>query len=263
MTRFFDTNYLFENFGGSFDASSSSITAYLAFDENKSFSWTSSGEGTDGDAIYLERVLDASVSINRIFITDTNISDLTIQIDSDDGSGYVDLSSFTLTKSNDGSNYFYELDSSIDLLKIKIIGSNTITADEEKTIKQVYAFEELGVISYNHDIQPKRNRIQVITELNSGKVDLLNKGITWSFKFKLKNHYSSTDNVVIDTILQNSSEMWIWLNDNTEDSMVMIQEPWRFGDLVKVTIQKADSPRFPKNMQFSGINVDINLIEVA
>jgi hypothetical protein len=264
MTRFFDTNYLFENFGGTFDASSSSNTAYLSFDEDRSFSWTSSGESTDGDSIYLERILDASATVNRIFVKETNINNLTVEVDI--GAGYVALSSastFTLIKSNTGYNYFYELDNSINLSKIKLSGSNTIITNQEKTIKQVYAFQELGRIKNNDDIQPKRSRIQAITKLNSGKVDIVNKGLTWEFKLKLKSHYKSEDNSILNTVLQRSSEMWLWLNDDTEDSMVMIQEPWNFGDLYKVTFQKADSPRFDKNMYFSGVNIDINLIEVA
>lgn len=264
MTRFFDTNYLFENFGGTFGASSSSATAYLSFDEDRSFSWSSDGEGTDGDAIYLERTLDAPATVNRIFVKDTNISNLTIEVDV--GVGYVALSSastFTLIKSNAGDNYFYELDSSINLSKIKLIGSNTIVANQEKTIKQCLAFQELGVLSSNDDIQPKRTRIQAITKLNSGKVDIVNKGLTWEFKLKLKSHYKAEDNAIINAILQRSAEIWVWLNDNNEDSMVMLQEPWRFGDLYKLTFQKGDAPRFDKNMFFSGINVDFNLIEVA
>jgi hypothetical protein len=264
MARFFDTNYLFENFGGTVDASSATAIASLAFDEDTAFAWTSDGEGTDGDAIYLERVLTTAATVNRIFVRQTNISDLTIQVDI--GAGYVSLATataFTLTKSNDGTNYFYELDNSIAIDSIKFEGEDTITANEEKTIGQAYAFMELGVLANNDDIKPKRDRVQVITKLNSGKVDVVTKGRTWSFKLKLKSHYNESDNDIIDTVLQRDSEMWLWINDDQEDSMKMVQEPFRFQDLYKVEFQKGDSMRFNKNMFFSGVNVDFNLIEVA
>lgn len=264
MSRFFDTNYLFENFGGTFDASSNSSIANLAFDEDRQFSWTSTGEGTDGNAVYLEQTLAATSTIDTIFVKNTNISDLTIQVDV--GSGYVSLSTastFTLTKSDAGDVYYYKLDSSINLDAIKFEGSNTITANEEKTIEQCLAFLELGYITYNNDIIPKRVRKQALTELNSGKVDIVNKGETWEFMLSLKSHYNSDDNTIIDTILQRDSEMWLWLNDDNEDTIVMSQEPWRFQDIYKVAFQKNDSVKFTKNMYFSGIDVDINLIEVA
>ena len=157
--RFFDTNYLFRSFGGSFGASSNSAIAYMAFDEKTKFRWRSASEGTNGNAIYLERILLAPVSINRIFITETNISDLTIEVDI--GAGYVSLPSATLTKSDDGYSYFYELASPINLSKIKFIGSNTIVANEEKYITNAYAFQEIGQIKYNDAVKPQIERIQV------------------------------------------------------------------------------------------------------
>ena len=123
----------------------------------------------------------------------------------DIGAGYVNLSAasaFTLTKSADGTCYFYELASSISIAKIKFIGSNTITANQEKTIQQCLAFQELGRLKHFSDVQPKRERIQAIAKLNNGRMDIINKGRTTSFKVKLKSLYNSADNEIIDLILQ-------------------------------------------------------------
>jgi len=87
--RFFDTNYLFNNFGGSSSASSATAFAGLVFDESPKYSWNSQGENTDGNAIYVERILEANITIDRIFVQNTNISNLTIEVDA--GSGYVSL----------------------------------------------------------------------------------------------------------------------------------------------------------------------------
>ena len=262
--RFFDTNYLFTNFGGTYTASSGNAIAYLAFNENQKLSWQTAGQGTDGTSISLERVLEAPNATNRIFVTNTNITDLSIQVDI--GAGYVALSSasaFTLIKSNAGDSYFYELATTISISKIKFIGSNTLIANSEKTIQQCYAFNELGRIANNNDIQPKRTRIQAVARLNSGKYDIINKGREFSFKLKFKAHYNAIDNAIIDTVLQREQEMWLWINDDQEDSIVMMQEPYRFGDLYKVAFQKSDSVQFSKNAFFSGIDVDFNLVEVA
>lgn len=259
--RFFTTNYLFSNFGGGYDASSNTALAPFAFDEENLFSWFSSGENTNGNTIFLERTLDAAFSTNRIFVKNTNISNLTIEVD--DGGGYDPLTNFTLTKSDDGTCYFYELDSTISIIGIKLIGSNTIVTDEEKSIGQVLAFEEIGNLKNVADIQPKRERIQAITKLNTGKYDIINKGQQWSFKIKLKAHYKASDNTIINAVLQRKSEMWLWLNDDEEGIMVMPQEPYRFKDLYKVAFQKSDSPKFQDNMYYSGINVDFDLVEVA
>lgn len=259
--RFFGTNYLFSNFGGDFDASSNAALATFVFNENNQFAWFSTGEGTNGNAIFVERTLDETITIDRIFVKNTNISNLTIEVD--DGGGYDALASFTLTKSNDGTCYFYELATPISIVGIKFIGSNTIVADQEKQIGQALSFLELGSLKNVADIQPKRERIQAIAKLNVGKVDIINKGVQWSFKIKLKSHYKSGDNAIIDSVIQRQQEMWLWLNDDEEDSMVMTQEPYRFKDLYKLAFQKSDSMRFSKNMFYSGIDVDFDLVEVA
>ena len=262
--RFFATNYLFNNFGGSSSASSATGFSLFVFDEDTKYNWTSQGENTDGDAIFVERILLTPSAVNRIFVQNTNINNLTIEVDI--GSGYVPLNSasaFTLVKSLDGSNYFYELNSSIAISKIRLIGSTTIVANKEKEIGQCLAFMELGKIAANSDIQPKRERIQVVSKLNSGKCDIINKGRFFSFKLKLKSHYKLADNPLIETILQRDAEMWLWINDNQETSITMIQEPYRFKDIYKVAFQKSDSVQFAKNVFFSGIDVDFDLVEVA
>lgn len=262
--RFFSTNVLFTNFGGISSASSSTALAYLAFDEENDLQWTSVSEGTDGDSVYLERILSQAVNINRIFVKETNINNLTIEVDI--GAGYVSLSSastFTLTKSSDGANYFYELDSTISISKIKFTGSNTIVANSEKTVKQFLAFEEIGELKNFNDLQPKRERIQKVSKLNAGKFDIINKGRQWAFKIKLKSHYNSSDNTLIDNILQNSNEFWVWPNNKNENIIVMTQEPYRFQDIYKVAFQKSDSVQFMKNCYFSGIDVTFDLVEVA
>ena len=257
--RFFDTNWLFSNFGGTYDASSG--FPLFAFNENSKFSWSSSGEGTDGNAIFVERVLANTATIDRIFIRKTNISNLTIEVDI--GAGYVSLSNFTLTKSNDGANYFFELDAPITIEAIKIIGSNTIIPNQNKEIQQILAFVELGSLNAVADINPKRIRVQKISKLNAGKVDIINKGYYYSFQLKLAAHYNAADNAIIEILLNRDEAFWYWINNDQEDSMVMAQEPYRFQDLYKVGVQGDDNLSFTKNAFFSGIDETINLTEVS
>lgn len=259
--RFFDSNYFFTAYGGSYDASSNANIAFMAFDEKLKFKWISSGENIDGDAVYLERVLENPTSINRIFITETNISNLTIQVDL--GAGYISLPSNTLTKSNDGYSYFYELDSPAIIEKIKFIGSSTIAPNQEKYIVNALGFTELGQIKYNDAVKPVIERVQVVSKLNSGKSDIINKGRQLSFKLSFKAHYSEMDNEVIEDILNKDSEFWLWLNDNQENVIFMPQEPFRFKDIYKVAFKGNHGMSFKDNAWFSGIDTEFNLIQVA
>lgn len=256
--RFFGTNQLFEDFGGTITASSG--TPSFAFDEDDDYPWTSSGEGTDGNAVYIQQVLAASVSIDSIFIKDSNIDDLAVEVDV--GSGFVALTNYTQITSADGTSHLFVLNSSISLAGIKITGSNTITANEEKEIGQILAFLQIGQIKYVSDINPRKQRIQKRSKLSTGKEDIINKGTYFEFQIKFKAHYSAADNSVIQDLRDQEDAFWIWINDNEEENIVMSQEPFRFGDIYKVGNIGVDNLSFAKNFFRSGVDFDLNLVEV-
>jgi len=257
--RIFDTNWLFENLGGSIAASSG--TPQFAFDEDSQFDWASDGEATDGDAIFLTRTLESTNPIDSIFIKETNINNITIEVDV--GAGFVALSDFTLTKSDDGMNYYFRLGSSINIDAIRVNGSNTIIANEEKTVAQILAFEELGQIENIDTIDPKIKRVQKVSKLNSGKKDIINKGRYFEFVLGFKTHFRSRDNAIIELLLDRDDAMWLWINDDMENIQVMNQQPFRFQDIFKVSIEKDNGVKYTNNLFFSGMDVKLKLTEVA
>lgn len=262
--RFFDTNFLYYGFPGTTAASSNSVISSFPFNEEGAYPWKSNGQAVDGNSIYLERALVQSIPINRIFVQDTNISNLTIQVDL--GAGYINLSaatSFNLIKSVAGDNYFYELNNTINIFKIKLIGSNTIISNQDKFIRQVLGFKELGRIKNNDDITPTRNRIQVISKLNSGKSDIINKGSFFEFKVKFKAHYKVEDNSLLELLSKRDQEVWLWINDNQEAIFAMPQEPYKFGNIYKVAQKGNNSTQYAKNKFYSGIDLDLTYTEVA
>ena len=258
--RLFDNNWLFGNLGGTIAASSG--TPSFAFDEDNQFAWNSAGEGTDGNAIFVTRTILALSPIKAIFIQTTNINNITIDVDT--GGGLTPLTNFTLTKSADGMNYYYNLDAEINIIAIRVNGSNTITANQEKTIGQILAFRELGQIKNIDSIEASLKRIQKVSQLLAGKKDIINKGrqfdgVTLGFK----THYRSDDNAIIQTLLTRDDAFWIWINDNSENVQVMSVEPFRFGDIYKVAIEKNHKIKYTNNLFFSGIDLKLKLVEVA
>ncbi len=263
--RFFDTNYLFTSFGNTITESSG--TGTLAFDEKTRYGWTSSGENTDGDTAWVDCVLPTGQSIDRVFIKDTNILLNTpglYNLWGDVGGGFESLAAYIdeIISNEDGTSHLYIFSAAVTLDRLRYYGDDTIVADQEKTIKQVYAFAELGRLENFDNIVPRRERLQKISKLQAGKVDVIEFGRHFSFKLGLKAHYNEDDNDVINMLAQRDNPFFIWINDNTESIMKMYQEPFRFKDLYKVSIIKPDSLRFTKNLYFSGIDDSINMIEV-
>ena len=79
VMKFFDVNFGFKAFGGLFDASSNSSSAENAFDESNTTAWQSSGEGTDGTPVYVERDFETDRVISRIFVLNSNIDDISFE----------------------------------------------------------------------------------------------------------------------------------------------------------------------------------------
>lgn len=255
--RFFDINYFFSKFGGTITASSG--TPVFAFNENPRLSWVSNLQATDGTSVYIEQAIASVSIINRIFISNTNISNLTIQVDI--GAGYVALSPTKTIVSKDLKNYLYEFNN-IAITKIKISGSNTLIANREKEIGGIYGFMELGQIKNFAQIQPKNQKIQKVLKLQFGKSDIINLGRSYGFTLKLKNHYIPEDNVIINTLRQQDEPFFIWINDGNDDVMKMDIYPYRFQDIYKVASVKQDPTEFANNMFYSGINTTLNMEEV-
>lgn len=255
--RIFDTNELFYKFGNTLNGSTG--TFQFAFDENLKTKWQTSGEDSDSDPVYIENIPESNISINRILIIGTNITDLAVQVNL--GAGDVALSYTKLIKSNDNTCWLFEFDE-ISTSKVKITGQTTIVANSEKEIAEIYAFKEIGELKNYADIIPTRVRTQIINKLQAGKVHVINQGRHFQFQLGLKTHYNANDNTIINSILQRDMPMFLWLNNNNEDVMVMNQEPFRFQDIYKVAVIKNDSLKFTKNLFFSGIDNQINFEEV-
>lgn len=261
--RFFDTNVLYTNLGGTYDQSSG--YANLAFDEDDQWAWTSISEDSDATTSYISRTLASSADINRIFIQNTNITNLTIYLDV--GSGWEEISTLTTVteiESADSTSFLYELAATQTIDAIKVTGSTTSTANSEKQIEQVLAFEELGQIEACDDVSPTKNKLQVISKLLAGKVHIIEKGTYYDFKLKFKAHYNgSTENALIQTLRDRSDPVWLWLNDDGEDDIRYSQEPFGFGDIYKVALQGKEKIGFADNYWRSGIDTTLSYVEVA
>lgn len=258
--RFFDINYALKTFPGSYIASSQSDNAESCFDESDYTRWISNEENTDGDDIYVERDFNTVKTLSRIFVRGTNIDNISIEYWT--GSTFAALST-TDYKSADGTSVLFEFTEQ-SLLKIRVVGSNTIAANEEKEIQEILCFTEIGqLIIPPADINCVRNKKQDIHQLENSKFFIFNRGRNKEIELTLKSHTGQTDIDLLNTLFERDTHFYIWINDNDEGFMNQIISPYRFQDVIKVGVAKGDSPGFYKNLFFSGIDNKIKLIEVS
>jgi len=258
--RFFDINYALKQFPGTSAASSQSANAAACFDGLNYTCWISNEEGTDGDAIYIERDFINAKTFNRVFVKDTNI--LNISLEYWTGVAWAALTA-SAVKSQDNRNILFEFTSQ-NIPKIRIIGSNTIVADEEKEIQEILCFSEIGrLIIPPANIKPKRNKKQDSHQLENSKLFIFNRGRNISIELNFKSHVGQADIDLLNILFNRDAEFYIWINDNEEQYMTQKASPFRFEDVLKVSILKGDSPSYYKNLFFSGINNKIILVEVS
>lgn len=256
--QFFDTNFLYTGIGAV--PSSSSGTASLAFNEDDRFVWTSIGQGTNGNNITLSCTLSSPQIIDTIVIKNTNISNLTFTVF---GTPPPVFGTLLVRNVNNLLTIVIPITNVSTVNSITINGSNTIIANQEKTVAKVYGFKSLGRIRNTDDVRATKNRLQKINRLYVGKVDIINKGSYYDFDVILRDHYVPNDNAIISLLRSRLSPFWFWINDNDQAAMVMDQEPYRFQDFYKVAITERDNFKFNDNKFFGGIDGVLNMVEVV
>lgn len=257
--RFFDLNIAHKSFPGTYDAISEAANAESCFDGLNYTFWSSNGYADDDLSIWLERDFGATQTFDRIFVQDTNITDISLQYWN--GSIWVTASA-TITKSNDLRSILFEF-TSLAASKFRLIGSHTAIVDEEKVIGSVFAFTEIGeLVIPPSGITAKRVKEQDDHKLISGKSFIFNRGRRWEISLTLKAHIGQDDISLLESLVKRDNEFHIWINNDTEASMAQIVEPYGFKDMIKVSVAGGDNPNYYKNLFFSGVANTFLMTEV-
>lgn len=261
--RFFDTNFLAKYQGGT--ASSSSGYEWNAFNENPTYVFVSDAQDTDGDLVFIEREVNEDLTVNRIFIQETNIANLSIQYMKDGDLVYTTLlpTDYNLIESADGRSKLYELNVPLVFKKMRFEGSNTTPANEEKTVSNIFMFNEIGKMLIHKSVSPERQRIQKKLELEAGGTVIANKGFYWKITVSIDGNNLPEDTATFNKLRDMHRNFFIWINDNHEEAFTVFQEPYRFQDLVKVAVYGKNKFEYHDNYFGHGFKDKITLYEAG
>ena len=259
--RFFDYNYAFKTFGGTFSASSNITAATYAFDELVYTRWSSVGENSDATASYVERNFGAIRTFTSIFLREHNFKTPIAKYW--DGAAWQLITGVVIQNSTDLAHSYLKFPS-ISTLAIRIYNSPTLVANAEKMVNEIMVFDEIGALVIpSADIDPKRVKTQINHELDNAKYMKLNRGTRWEITLKFKAHIGLNDINLLRTLATRDAEFYLWINDNSEGDMSYLFEPFMFKDIYKLSIDKGDNPGYYKNMWFSGMDNQFKLVEVV
>lgn len=260
--RFFGTDFCENIFGGTASASSNSDMASFAFDGLEDTRWTSSGENTDGNAVYLEMDFGTTRTVNSFFVWKTNIEDVEVQYYT--GSAWVTCGAInaTLIKSVDLAYLFIKTNSPVTISKVRVAGSVTITPDQEKYIYIFRAFMELGQFEYFPDFTPKIVPKQNVFNITDGRGYVIELGEQFTAKVVFRSHVNQNDINLAELLFARREPFFIWPNGGDETIFRFSFCPYRFRDLKKVTITGERTPKLTSNYYKAGFNDTMNLVEV-
>ena len=259
--RIFEISDFDSNFTTNTWTQSSGNGSFAFINDNKYY-WETEGEATDSTISFLQanlQTLQTSI-IDSLFILESNITDLAIYLDT--GAGLSLFTDYIVVNSEDGKSHYYKFNSAQTIIGLKIEGSNTSPANQEKRINRVLAFKQLARIENPADIDPTKNRSQATSELLNGRKDIINIGSSTDIDLKLRNHLTEEDNDAIQFLNDRDFEFWVWVQDEKEDRFKKFkQEPFRFQDLKKMAIKGKTKLRY-KNGYWSGLDISYKLVEV-
>ena len=242
--KFFNENELGKYQGGT--TAESSGDADNAFSDTITIPYISSGQTVS--TVTLERKLELESTIDSIFILDSNFDDLTIYASATSGGAYVDITSnATLQVSQDGLNRYYSFATPFSFFDMKFEVADTTPASQEKEVGAILGFLEIGEILRFSSIQPTKNFIRKISELDAGGVVTMNKGSYWTYKIKTQYVSVQSEVDVAKAIQDISTNFFFWLNGGYEGEEKVRVDPYRFEDLIKCVSTGKAKPSFYKN----------------
>lgn len=262
--RFFGTNFADLVFGGTITASSADNTKEFAFDGLSGTRWISDGEGTDGNAVSLEMDFGFNRTIDCLYVSNTNIEDIVLAYWNGASYTNITVSNATIITDASGQYVFVKLNASVDTQKIKLTGSNTITANQEKYVTQFMAFAEIGQFEYFPDFEPEIEPKQNVFETTDGRAVVIERGEAFAARITFRSHVNQNDIDLAEELYARKEPFFIWPHGGDESGIFRFSfRPFRFQDIIKVTIVGKRSPKFSKGYYRAGFNDSMNLIEAV
>ena len=261
--RFFGHNYCEKALGGDVTVSSNDTKKWFAFDGLSSTKWFSSGEGTNGNQVTLERDFGVDRTIDSFYAWKTNIEDLEFEYWNGSSWTTVTTGNASISKSSDLQYIFAKLNTPVTTQRVRIKGDDTITPNEEKFVTLFYSFLEIGAFEYRPVVKPKFNLTQSDFKLERGKHFIIERGEVFNAEIEFKSYVNQNDINLSESLFERKAPFFIWICGGDVAQFRFSFRPNRFQDIYKVGIVKEARPELTKNYYNAGYNNKMKLIEVA
>ena len=208
------------------------------------------------------------MDITRIFLVDHNWKEYTVK--------YGASVDFTNVTGIDGAlgggiaetayardTSYYEFDS-VNTDTIIITATKTQTADQEKTLVQFIATEELGTLTgYPRIGNVKLDRNTRREKAISGRQHVEKSYESASFDLNLRTYPGQADIDLLDSLHDRDIPFLAWLSGGMPDQFRFTQRGFRLKDIYSMQTDRAASNAYDKNIYINGVNQRYSFQEVV
>jgi hypothetical protein len=233
------------------------IKDYLVSRNNR-FVWESTGSD-DSNSITFTVTFDTSREIDTLILTVCNLKGFTLDYLNGVGA-WVNL----ITETTNADETYFQQFTPVSTTAVRFIMNTTMTADQEKTLRDFIITKQIGQLVGYPDIDIPRKPTSSKKTMMTGKEKILQSGVDNSIRLNFQNHMGNADRNLFDTLVEYTEEFLIWPNGGDSDQFVHNDIGYRAEDIFLVQMDPAGyTHQFTKNLYFSGMNAQVMLVEVA
>lgn len=199
--------------------------------------------------------------INSIILVGHNFSDYTIQYYNANTSSWTDFSTPINVSGNTTDTTFHNFDT-VSTDQIRLIITGTMTADDDKFLRQFIITESLGEFTVQPEIQPVIDRSRKTTKYLSGKSHIIRSVEAFDVRIRKKNVTSDPDLALVETLHDNFEGFLVWLSGGTENQYDTIRKGWRLEDIYLMNIRNEQQIEWDESRFKNGMEIDLRLVEV-
>ena len=240
--------------------SSGSTTKERMRDRRYSTKWASSGSD-DTTTETIEVDFGADRDIDYIQLLNFNWKEFTIKYDvlgvPTNFSTAISETVNTATTSKIYNNF-----NLVTTSKIYITIEKTITANAEKFIGELILSNVLGTLNGFPMIKPIVSKNKIEKKMLRGKRKVVDRDETIGYTLVFKVYPDEDDMVLMEELWDRRSPFHILISGGDETVFTHIRRGYRNQDIRLVSCNKEYSPTYYKNLYFSGLDFQFDLIEV-
>lgn len=231
----------------------------LMRNRNNRSGWGTTGSADDGSTTMTVTFND-TLSFTDVLLVGHNFRNFNLKYY--DGTNYVAFSTpidMTDNTSSTTAHSFNEV--STTGMRLKING--TMTANQDKFLKQFIVTEALGTLSVQPEMKPEWDKDRKATKFLSGKSYVAKSVGGFNLQIKMKNVSNDTDLTLLERLFNSYEGFLVWPSGGDVTQFETVREGYRLDDIFYMDVANEYKPEFNESRWYHGMPIDVRCVEIS